>query len=229
MSIQIQVDLRSKKLGGLIRDARLAARKTLPKCARLAGVESDVLHSWEEGLSAPSLPELEVLAYVLNRPLQHFWSDGAMPKDVPLTDSMNLPALIGIRQRMVGALLRQQRKNANLSLRALSEQSGIPAARLKAFELGERPIPLPELDGLVKLCGGQIDLLFDQKGPIGQWMIQQKAVQNFLQLPAELQDFASNQVNRPYLELAMKWSNMSSEKLRSLAEDLLGRFSRYDK
>src|SRR5512137_1163001 len=104
MSIQVQVDLRSKKLGGLIRDARLAARKTLSKCASLAGIESDVLQSWEEGLSAPSLPELEVLAYVLQRPLQHFWGDGASPGDTPLVKSINLPALIGIRQRMVGAL-----------------------------------------------------------------------------------------------------------------------------
>jgi transcriptional regulator with XRE-family HTH domain len=229
MSIQDQVDLRSKQLGVLIREARLAARKTLPKCARLVGVESEVLHSWEEGLSTPSLPELEVLAYVLQRPLQEFWREGARSKDEPQPESMDLPALIGIRQRMVGALLRQQRKNATLSLRALSEQSGISTTRLRAYELGERPIPLPELEGLVGLCGGQIEAFFDQKGPIGQWMIQQKAVQDFLQLPAELQDFASNQVNRPYLELAMKWSNMSSEKLRSLAEDLLGRFSRYDK
>ena len=62
MSIQVQVALRSRKLGTLIRDARLAARKTLPKCAYLAGVESEVLRSWEDGLSAPSLPELETLA-----------------------------------------------------------------------------------------------------------------------------------------------------------------------
>jgi transcriptional regulator with XRE-family HTH domain len=228
MSIQVQVDLRSKKLGGLIRDARLATRKTLSKCARLAGVESDVLQSWEEGLSAPSLPELEVLAYILQCPLQHFWSDGAMPGDVPPAKNINLPALIGIRQRMVGALLRQQRRNANLSLKTLSEQSGIPAGRLNAYEMGERPIPLPELEALVRLCGGQIEALFDQKGPIGQWMGQQKAVQNFLQLPTELQDFTSKPVNRPYLELALQLSNMSSEKLRSLVEDLLGRFSRYD-
>jgi transcriptional regulator with XRE-family HTH domain len=229
MSIQVQVALRSKKLGVLIRDARLAARKTLPKCAQLAGVASDVLHSWEDGLSAPSLPELEVLAYALHRPLHYFWSEGAMSKDAPLTESMNLSALIGIRQRMVGALLRQQRKNASLSLRTLSDQSGISTARLKAYEMGERPIPLPELEGLVALCGGQIEAIFDQKGRIGQWMIQQNAVQDFMQLPSDLQNFVSKPVNRPYLELARKLSNMSTDKIRSLAEDLLDKISKYDK
>ena len=221
MSIQVQVALRSRKLGVLIRDARLAARKTLSECAQLVGVTSGILRAWEEGRKAPSLPELEVLAYSLHLPLHHFWSKDAMSDDAPLTESMNLPALIGIRQRLVGALLRQQRENASLSLQTLSEQSGLSMARLKAYELGERPIPLPELEGLVALLGGQIEAIFDQTGRIGQWMIQQKAVQDFLQLPPELQNFVSKPVNRPYLELAMKLSGMSTQKLRSVAEDLL--------
>ena len=221
MSIQIQVALRTRKLGVLIRDARLASRKTLSECAQLVGVTSGILRAWEEGRKAPSLPELEVLAYSLHLPLHHFWSKDAMSDDAPLTDSLNLPAILGIRQRLVGALLRQQRENTSLSVKALSEQSGIPVARLKAYELGARPIPLPELEGLVALLGGQIEAIFDQTGRIGQWMIQQKAVQEFLQLPPELQNFVSKPVNRPYLELAMKLSGMSTQKLRSVAEDLL--------
>ena len=94
-------------------------------------------------------------------------------------------------------------------------------ARLKAYEMGQRPIPLPELEGLVELLGGQIEAIFDQTGRIGQWMIQQKAVHDFLQLTPELQNFVSKPVNRPYLELAMKLSSMSTQKLRSVAEDLL--------
>jgi transcriptional regulator with XRE-family HTH domain len=221
MSIQVQVALRSKKLGVLIRDARLVARMTLPECAQLVGVTGGTLRAWEEGRRAPSLPELEVLAYSLHLPLHHFWSKQAMSDDAPQTDTMNLPVLIGIRQRLVGALLRQQRENTSLSLQALSEQSGISLVRLKAYEMGERPIPLPELESLIALLGGQIEAVFDQTGPVGQWMSQQKAVQDFLQLSPELQNFVSKPVNRPYLDLAMKLSGMSTEKLRSLAEDLL--------
>ncbi|MGD0877803.1 MAG: helix-turn-helix transcriptional regulator [Anaerolineales bacterium] len=221
MSIQVQVALRTRKLGVLIRDARLAARKTLSECAKLVGVTSGVLRSWEEGRKAPSLPELEVLAYSLHLPLHHFWSKDAMSDDESVTDSFNLPALIAIRQRLVGALLRQQRENASLSIQTLSEQSGLSRARLKSYELGERPIPLPELEGLVGLLGGQIETIFDQTGRIGQWMIQQKAIQDFLLLTPELQNFVCKPVNRPYLELAMKLSGMSTQKLRSVAEDLL--------
>jgi hypothetical protein len=71
------------------------------------------------------------------------------------------------------------------------------------------------------MLGGQIELLFDQTGPIGLWMVQQRAIQDFLLLPPELQNFVCKPVNRPYLELAMKLSGMSTDKLRSVAEDLL--------
>lgn len=221
MSIQAQVALRSKKLGVLIRDTRLAAHKTILECARDIGVTSGILRAWEEGHKAPSLPELELLAYSLHQPLNQFWGREAKSDDAPNTGNMNLSALVGIRQRLVGAHLRQQRENSSLSVGALSEQSGISTARLKAYELGARPIPLPELEGLIALLGGQIETMFDQTGAIGQWMIQQKAVKDFLQLPSELQTFVSKPVNRPYLELALKLSNMSTDKLRTVAENLL--------
>ncbi len=124
MSIKVQVALRSRKLGVLIRDARLAARKTLRETAQLVGVTSGIMRAWEEGRKAPSLPELEVLAFSLHLPMGHFWGKETMSDNAPLTETMNVPALISIRQRLVGALLRQQRENTSLSLPALSEDSG---------------------------------------------------------------------------------------------------------
>jgi transcriptional regulator with XRE-family HTH domain len=143
-------------------------------------------------------------------------SDDASP-----TDALNQAALIGVRQRMIGALLRQEREKASISIKTLSEQSGISTSRLKAYELGERPIPMPELEGLISILGGQIEDVFDHTGPVGQWMSQQKAIQDFLQLPAELQAFVCKPTNHPYLELALKLSGLSTEKLRSVAEGLL--------
>ena len=221
MSIQAQVTLRSRKLGVLIRDARLAARKTISECAKIIGVNTGIFRAWEEGRKSPSLPELEVLSYALDLPLQRFWSKDATSDNVSVTDNLNLPALASLRQRLIGALLRREREKASISLRDLSEQSGISTSRLKAYELGQRPIPLPELEGLIVLVGGQIESLFDQTGPIGMWMNQKKAVQDFLLLPPDLQNFVSKPVNRPYLELAMKLSGMSTDKLRSVAEDIL--------
>ncbi len=221
MSIKAQVALRSRKLGVLIRDARLAAHRTINECALAIGVKSGVLRSWEEGRNAPSLPELELLAYSLQIPLEQFWGKNARSDDALTTGSMNLPALVGIRQRLVGAYLRQQREKAGMSLSVMSQQAGIPTSRLKAYEMGERPIPLPELEGLAAMVGGQVESMFDQTGAIGKWMIQQKAIQAFLELTPDLQNFVSKPVNRPYLELALKLSDMSADKLRAVAENLL--------
>lgn len=221
MSIQTQVSIRTRMLGVLIRDARLSTRKTLTELAKATGVTEGILRSWEEGRRAPSLPELEVVAFALKLPLEHFWKRESRSGSTEPADALNLPMLVKVRQRLVGAMLRQEREKNGLALRTLADQSGIPMARIKSYELGERPIPVPELEALLGLFGGQIDRLFDQSGPIGAWMAQQKTIQDFKQMDPELQAFVSKPVNRPYLELALKLSNMSTEKLRTVAENLL--------
>lgn len=221
MSIQAQASIRTKKLGILIRDARLAARRGIPECAKAIGVTNGIFRAYEEGRRAPSLPEMEVLAYFLDMPFRRFWSKEAVSDDMSPTESLNLPVLVGVRQRMIGALLRQARLKASISPKALSEQSGTSTSRIRAYELGERSIPLPELEGLITLLNGQIESLFDQTGPVGQWLSQQQAIQDFKKLPPELQDFVCKPVNRPYLDLALKLSELSTEKLRSVAENLL--------
>jgi len=221
MSINAQISVRSRKLGVLIRDARTARGKNRKECAQAVGVTSGVFLAYEEGRKAPSLPELEVLAYFLNLPLSHFWSKEAISDNPISSHTINLPALVGIRQRLIGALLRQERMRASLSVKALSELSGVSTRRLKAYELGELPVPLPELEGLVNLLQAQIESFFDQSGTVGLWIKQQSTIRDFLELPAELQDFACKPVNRPYLELALKLSGLSTDKLRSVAEGLL--------
>ena len=111
--------------------------------------------------------------------------------------------------------------NASISIRTLAGKTGLASSRIKAYELGERPIPLPELEILISTLGGRIESFFDRNGPVGQWMMSEEAMQQFLEMPAELREFVALPVNRPYLELAMKLSNMSRDKLRSVAEDLL--------
>jgi transcriptional regulator with XRE-family HTH domain len=185
------------------------------------GITPGILRAYEEGRKAPSLPELEVLAFYLNLPLAHFWSSDVISDNTSPLESINLQALVGIRQRMIGALLRKQRLEAGVSLKSLSEQSGTSTSRLKAYELGESSIPVPVLEGLMSILDARIESLFDNKGPIGQWLVEKKAIQEFLQLPPDLQTFVCKPVNRPYLELALSLSGLSTEKLRSVAESLL--------
>lgn len=221
MDTRSQITLRTKKLGVLIRDARMAARRNLDECAKAIGVTKGIFRAYEEGRRAPSLPELEILVYYLKLPIDHFWGKASISDEEPPAEPMDLPQLVELRQRMIGALLRQERNNASLSIKALTQATGISGGRIKAYELGERAIPLPELEALLTALDSRIETFFDQSGPIGQWMTDQKAMQEFLELPKELQTFVCQPVNRPYLELAMKLSSMSTEKLRSVAEGLL--------
>jgi transcriptional regulator with XRE-family HTH domain len=221
MDTKTQITIRTKKLGILIRDARLTARRSVQECAEAIGVRKSIFRSFEEGVRSPSLPELEALVFYLDMSLDHFWGKEIKSTAPSPHQRVDLPKLLTLRQRKIGALLRQERMNASISIRNLAAKAGIASSRIKAYELGERPIPLPELELLIATLGGRIESFFDRHGPVGQWMLGEEAVQHFLEMPSELREFVARPVNRPYLELAMKLSNMSRDKLRSVAEDLL--------
>jgi transcriptional regulator with XRE-family HTH domain len=221
MSLQAQITLRTRKLGVLIRDARMSARKTVAEMARAIGASVASLQAYEEGRKAPSLPELEVLAYYLNMPIQHFWTNAALSENSTRTDPIDLGQLAALRHRIIGALLRQKRLQTSISLKSLSLETGISQGRLKAYELGERPIPLPELEAILTVVGGRVETYFDTNGPVGKWISDQAAIQEFMNLSPELRAFVCMPVNRPYLELARNLSQLSTAKLRAVAEGLL--------
>lgn len=213
--------IRAKKLGLLIYDARLAARRNVEECASAINVSPEIFQTYEEGSRSPSLPELEVLAYFLNTPLDHFWSRISRSENNPEHRVAQVDRLISLRQRMVGATLRQLRSDANLSPKEIAERTGISETNLASYELGELPVPLTELESLVAALKSHIDIFLDRRGPVGTWMNQQIAVQKFMDLPSDLQEFVCKPLNRPYVELALRLSELSVEKLRAVAEGLL--------
>jgi transcriptional regulator with XRE-family HTH domain len=215
------INIRARKLGLLIRDARLASRKKISECATAINITPGIYRAYEDGRRSPSLPEVEALAFYFQMPIDRFWSREVISDDEAPTKSLNLNVLFPLRHRVVGALLRQKRMEANRSIKSLAEDTGISLRKLKAYELGEKPISLPELEACILALETRIEGFFDQSSPIGQWLTQQQAVQEFLNLPVELQAFVSIPVNRPYLDLARKMSLISTEKMREIAEGLL--------
>ncbi|MCZ2126758.1 MAG: helix-turn-helix domain-containing protein [Anaerolineales bacterium] len=216
-----QITIREKKLGLLIKDARVAERRSIKECADAIGVKPGIFRAYEEGRRSPSLPELEALVFFLKIPISQFWGNETL-SDVPNSlTSEDIAKLIALRHRIVGALIRQERTNANMSIRHLSSETGIPQSRIKAYELGERTVSVPELETILSVMGSRVETFFDQSGPVGEWLSAQLAMQKFTDLPKELQEFVCQPVNRPYIDLAMKLSSMSRDKLRSVAEGLL--------
>lgn len=217
----IATTIRSKKLGVLIRGARQSSGKSIEECASAINVSGETFAGYEKGESSPSLPELETLAFYLQVPWEHFWGREALYERTQSSGDMEFHRLLQLRQRMVGALIRKARIEADLTLAQLAEQVGLTQAQLDDYELGQQPIPVPELEQIANVLQRPIKDFQDNRGPVGSWIRQQMALKNFSELSPDLQEFISRPVNRPYLELAQRMSEMSVDKLRAVAEVLL--------
>ena len=70
--------IRAKKFGVLMRDARLKTGKSLEDAAQAMGISGEELAAIEFGERPPTLPEVEILAYYLEIPLDHFWGNAVL-------------------------------------------------------------------------------------------------------------------------------------------------------
>jgi transcriptional regulator with XRE-family HTH domain len=211
--------LRAKMLGAMLRKARTAAHLSLSEAAERIGTTKGILSSYEHGRRVISLPELELLAYQLDIPLEHFTAT-AIP-DVVDEAEFDPEAVVSLRQRMIGAMIRKRRMEAGVSLKALGESVGLSSRRLSSYERGDKPIPLTELEVIVEILGQSVDDYIDTEGPVGEWVITKQAFQQFMHFPPEFREFLSKPGNQAYLQLAKQMSEISVEKLRLLAETLL--------
>jgi transcriptional regulator with XRE-family HTH domain len=212
---------RARTVGTLIHEARLAAAKDVSDCGQIIGVTPEVFELYESGEKSISLPELENVSYMLNVPLEHFWDGFPAAAEESEKKATDLARLLSIRHRMIGTLLRQARLDANLSLEDVAQRGQVEINQLEAYELGQEPVPLPELEVLSGVLHRSIREFHDRHGPVGVWNAQQRALRDFLAMPLEMQLFVSKPVNRPYLDLAIRLSDMSVERLRAVAEGLL--------
>ena len=212
--------LRNRIIGLLLRDAREHTGRTKQECADVLGISSSTITAYEEGRKPISLPELEVLAYLLDTPLAHF-----LEQDSKLTvevESLPLQEVLDLRHRIVGALLRQARLGAGMTQKELAEVMGCSPSRVSAYEYGKRPIPMAELELLARYLFLPMSHFFDeQEGTIGEWHSQQTNQRLFSELPKEVQEFITQPINIKYLEVAMKLAQMPAGGLRAIAEGLL--------
>lgn len=213
--------IRAKKIGLLIYDARQAADKEVVDCARALGVSTTRIKAYESGRIPPTLSELEALAYVFNIPVEHFWNPSTTLSKSPAEEAKSIGQFLQVRNRVIAAQLRLIRDNHHASLKSLSSVTGIPSARIGRYERGELPIPVTDLELLAAALNTPLDTFFVSHGRYGHWRESKGMVDQFMDLPLEIQQFIVKPVNLPYLELAMKLSQTSVEKLRGIAENIL--------
>lgn len=217
----LAISIRAKKLAVLIRSARQNAGRNATECAAALGVPQEEYEHYELGEASPSLPEIELLAYYLNTPLDYFY--GNRPIDEPKSSERQYQPeqLVRLRQRMVAVMVKKARLEAGVSLESVAEETGLDTNLLEAYEMGDKSIPLPVLEVFAHIFDHPVTDYQDTHGPVGQWIRQQGFVREIKELPADLQRFVILPVNRPYIEIAQRISEMPAEKLRALAEGLL--------
>jgi len=212
--------LRARMLGVLVRDARLSAARTLDECARLLNVGPEVVEAWEFGDTAPSLPQLELLAYFLGVPISHFWGQNALEQDRNAKIDAEHDYVL-LRQRMIGAMLRQAREDLGLSLEQLAEAAHLDAQQVALYELGEMPIPMNELNVLSGLVKRNMDYFVETAGTIGELLQIREEWRRFTDLHEEVRAFAANPLNLGFIKIAMMFSRLPAEELRKVAEGML--------
>lgn len=209
-------------LGSKLGKARVSSEITLARSARQLGVTAKTISNFESGRAAPSLPQLELLAALYKTPIESLLTDEDSLELQPGIESEKIASFIDLRNQIIAATLKQSRSQQELTLKHLAEVSGISTNRLRKFESGSLPIPSPVLQTLCDNLGMKMETLLSPLTPITQTEMNEAVNDSALtSLPDELVEFAADPKNLPYLALAQRLSQIDSEKLRSIAVNLL--------
>jgi transcriptional regulator with XRE-family HTH domain len=209
-------------LGTRLLQERELSEKTIARAAAQLGVTSNTIKSFENGKTAPGLPQLELLALLYRTPLPKLlWGVDESAPEVKL-DQEKAPAFVALRTRIIAATIKQARLHQKLSLKKAAERVGITVGAIKKYESATLPIPEPILENLCLSLGIKIESLVSQLTPKTESATGAAFNEpNPSLLPPEIGEFVSNPANLPYLELAKKLSTLDAAKLRTIAEDLL--------
>jgi transcriptional regulator with XRE-family HTH domain len=202
-------------------DARLSKKISVEDISKQTGIAENRLLLFENGSISPSLPELEILAYTYNLPMNHFWGRKILQSDANNEFNEKFQTLLKIRNKIIGTNIKTKRQESEISSEKLAEKCEIDKDQLSKFESGEEEIPVPILEIIAKCLNCQIEDFFDNQGIIGAWRKENAEISSLKELPQEFREFITKPINAPYLDLAMKLSELDVQKLRMVAEGLL--------
>lgn len=212
--------IRAKMIGVLLHDARISAERGLEECATLLRVTPEQMQSWEYGDAVPSLPQIELLAYYLGIPVSHFWGTDTLESRYGRHMDFQVE-YITLRNRMIGALLRQAREELNMEFQHVSAQSAIPVEQLTLYELGEIAVPMHELNVLSSILKKNTNYFLETSGHIGELLAMREEWKHFFDLPPKQRRFAANPRNIGFIEIAIILSEMPVENLRQVGASIL--------
>lgn len=212
--------VRARMVGVLLRDARMHAGRSPEDCAARLQIAPDQIERWELGDETPTLPQLELLAYYLAVPVSHFWGMKTLTASTRDFASAQADFML-LRDRMIGALVRQAREAADLSIEELAGATGISAENIAACEAGEHALPMHELTVLADHLKKNLNYFLETSSHIGAMLALRELYQHFATLPEDLRQFAANPLNAGFIEIAKMLADMPTDRLRRVGESVL--------
>jgi transcriptional regulator with XRE-family HTH domain len=215
-------DQRRKSIGLLLRRARETAGSTRKECAAFAGIAASLLIKYEDGEREPSLVELELLAHFLRIPVQSLLDADVSASITAPRVNFDVREVSKLRTNIIGTRLKQARLHANKTIEDIAATSDIHANLITAYETGQKPVPITELERLVTTLGITFDSLLDIGiGPLGESQLQHKRHAEFDALPDDIRSFVSARGSLPYLRIAMHLSRLPADELRNAGRSLI--------
>jgi transcriptional regulator with XRE-family HTH domain len=214
-------ELRNRILGIRIRSIRDQVRASRRDCAAVLGVPVSRFASYEDGTRAISLPELELLSRYLEVPLQTFRTSDSLNEDSTEPQLPSPEQFLPLRHRVVGARLRQLRKETERTQADVAEMLGCSTSTISDYEYGRRGIAVSDLEVIGRGMGVTLDYFLDDESEVGTWHRAHTEFEQFERLSPELREFVLKEINRSYVELAMRLAKMPGGQLRTIAEGLL--------
>ena len=218
---KLYLQIRTKKLGILLMDARINKNSSVSEISNQTGISEERLLKFEQGEFSPSLPELEILAYTYNLPMEHFWGKQILQSEDQSDIVEKHQTLMRLRNKIIGTNIKAKRIEKEISSDELASNCDLDPELYTKYESGELEIPIPVLEIIARGLNSQIENFFDNQGKIGAWRKESAEIKNLKELPQEFREFITKPINAPYLDLAMKLSELDVKKLRLVAEGLL--------
>ncbi len=212
---------RGQQIGQHLNSSRENRRLRISEMAALLNISPSRYKAYENGSQTPSLPEMEVLAINLNIPITTLLSHEEQSPESNAMDPSQTLKFIQLRQRIIATRLKKVLEDAEIPRSDIATALHIKPKELSNYLAGKKPIPIPLLEVLCRIASIAVQSLFGTHGTVGERLSQAERVAGFKQLPADLQDFIAQPINRPYVDLANRLSNLPVDKLRAIAEGLL--------
>jgi transcriptional regulator with XRE-family HTH domain len=211
------VVLQRKITGVLIRAAREKSHRTIKEVAQRLGVTEARVRQYERGARDISLPDLELLALFFQMPLS-FFMDAGSPIEVSVPKPPGAEQ-VRARRAALGVKLKQARLAAGKTKEDCAQAIGRKAGTIGRYERGASDIPMTELEKLAQFL--QVNLYYFVQDKMNESAGGLLDLEKLARLPKEVRAFVLNSENMPYVRMAIKFSDLPTDRLQELGEILL--------